>query len=99
MLPRHLHLLFVVLVSSCLFLNHHQQSHAQPSHPVPPLHQAALDGDLEEIQRLTTAEEGFSIEDLNKPDPYVGVPVLYAAARNGHVDVVRYLIEVDCTFN
>ncbi len=89
MLPRLLHLLLLGILVCPFTL--HLQSHA---HPVPLLHQAALDGDLEEIKRITSAV-GFSIEELNKPDPYVGVPILYAAARNGHVDVVRFLTEVE----
>jgi ankyrin repeat protein len=61
-------------------------------HPIPQLHQAALDGDLDRIRDLLQTNKRLA-RDINAPDRYVGVPVLYPAAKNGHVHVVRYLVE------
>ena len=68
-------------------------------HPIPFLHQACLDGNHELVKTLidTYVAKGgraSAIEALNRKDHVVGVPPLYAAATNGHLRVVKVLIQV-----
>ena len=68
-------------------------------HPIPFLHQACLDGNHLQVQKLidtylAKAGKEKTINALNKKDNVVGVPPLYAAATKGHLRVVKLLVEV-----
>lgn len=67
--------------------------HASAQRRVPELWQAAFDGDLEGVKRA--AARGDSVNAQGRG----GFSALLAAARNGHLDVVQYLVEHGADIN
>lgn len=89
-----LHVHVVLFVLFCIAVLSQGQKH-----PIPFLHQACLDGNHLQVKKLIDASIEKSgrertINALNKKDHIVGVPPLYAAATNGHLRVVKLLVEV-----
>ncbi|AWB68002.1 hypothetical protein C2869_16920 [Saccharobesus litoralis] len=59
----------------------------------PPLHAAAMSGDLEEVKTLIS--QGTKVDSRNKQ----GATPLHWAAFKGHVDVAQYLVKKGANVN
>jgi len=60
-----------------------------------PIHHNAIRGDLKEVMRLVQEDPGV----VDSTEVYYGVKALHFASMNGHVEVVRYLLDQGADIN
>lgn len=75
----------VILLCCCIVIGFASDAHALVR-PKEPLHRAAQEGNLKEVQKLINQEV-----DVNKLDEIYGCTALHMAAMGGHLDVAKAL--------